>query len=55
MKLNPLTARKLRRFRSLKRGYYSFWLLIVLTALSLVAGTSRPVRAWKLEPLPGVT
>jgi len=37
MKLNPLTARKLRRFRSLKRGYYSFWLLIVLTALSLVA------------------
>jgi len=37
MRLNPLTVRKLRRFRALKRGYYSFWLLIVLTALSLVA------------------
>jgi len=37
MRLNPLTARKLRRFKSLKRGYYSFWLLIVLTVLSLVA------------------
>jgi len=37
MRLNPLTVRKLRRFRALKRGYYSFWLLVVLTALSLVA------------------
>lgn len=37
MKLNPLTARKLKRFRSLRRGYYSFWLLIVLTTLSLFA------------------
>ena len=37
MRLNPLTARKLKRFRALKRGYYSFWLLIVLTVLSLGA------------------
>jgi microcin C transport system permease protein len=37
VKLNPLTARKLKRFRALKRGYYSFWLLIVLTVLSLGA------------------
>jgi len=37
MRLNPLTARKLRRFKSLKRGYYSFWLLIILTVLSLFA------------------
>jgi len=37
MRLNPLTARKLRRFRSLRRGYYSFWLLIIMTGLSLVA------------------
>jgi microcin C transport system permease protein len=37
VKLNPLTARKLKRFRALKRGYYSFWLLVVLTVLSLGA------------------
>ncbi len=37
MRLNPLTVRKLRRFRALKRGYYSFWLLVGLTALSLLA------------------
>jgi microcin C transport system permease protein len=37
VRLNPLTVRKLRRFKSLKRGYYSFWLLVVLTVLSLGA------------------
>jgi microcin C transport system permease protein len=37
MRLNPLTLRKLRRFRSLKRGWYSFWLLVGLTGLSLFA------------------
>lgn len=37
MRLNPLTARKLRRFRSLRRGYYSFWVLVGLTVLSLGA------------------
>ncbi len=37
MKLNPLTARKLKRFRELKRGYFSFWLLVGLTLLSLGA------------------
>jgi microcin C transport system permease protein len=37
VRLNPLTLRKLRRFRALRRGYYSFWLLIVLTGLSLGA------------------
>jgi microcin C transport system permease protein len=37
VRLNPLTARKLKRFRALKRGYYSFLLLIVLTVLSLGA------------------
>ena len=37
MRLNPLTARKLRRFRSLERGYWSFWVLVCLTALSLGA------------------
>jgi len=37
VRLNPLTLRKLRRFRALKRGYYSFWLLVGLTLLSLFA------------------
>jgi len=37
VRLNPLTVRKLRRFKALKRGYYSFWLLVVLTVLSLGA------------------
>jgi microcin C transport system permease protein len=37
VRLNPLTARKLRRFRALKRGYYSFLLLVTLTLLSLGA------------------
>ena len=37
MRLNPLTARKLKRFRALKRGYYSFVLLVALTVLSLGA------------------
>jgi microcin C transport system permease protein len=37
MRLNPLTARKLRRFREIKRGYYSLVILVVLTVLSLFA------------------
>jgi ABC-type microcin C transport system permease subunit YejE len=37
VRLNPLTARKLRRFREIKRGYYSFILLVTLTVLSLFA------------------
>ena len=37
MRLNPLTVRKLRRFREIKRGYYSFVILAILTLLSLFA------------------
>jgi len=37
VRLNPLTIRKLRRFREIKRGYYSFLILTVLTLLSLCA------------------
>lgn len=29
-RLNPLTRKRLQRFRSLKRGYWSFWILMVL-------------------------
>jgi len=35
--LNPLTCKKLRRFRSIKRGYYSFLLFCLLVLLSLLA------------------
>jgi len=36
-RLNPLTAKKLRRFRAIRRGHASFWILIVLIVLSLAA------------------
>ena len=37
LSLNPLTRKKLRRFRSIKRGYYSFLLFCLLVLLSLLA------------------
>lgn len=37
MKLNPLTLKKIRRFKSIKRGYYSFILFIILIGISLSA------------------
>lgn len=37
MKLNPLTIKKLRRFKSIKRGYYSFIILVVMIMASLFA------------------
>ena len=37
MKLNPLTIRKLRRFKSIKRGYYSFILILVMILASFFA------------------
>ena len=37
MRLNPLTAKKLRRFRQIRRGYYSLIALGVLVGLSLFA------------------
>jgi microcin C transport system permease protein len=46
MPLNPLTVRKLRRFRSIKRGYWSFVLLAVLIVMSLLGEllvNKRPV------------
>ena len=35
IKLNPLTQKKLRRFRSIKRGYWSFIVLLLLYMFSL--------------------
>jgi len=37
MKLNPLTLKKLRRFKSIKRGYYSFILILVMILASVFA------------------
>jgi microcin C transport system permease protein len=37
MKLNPLTIKKIRRFQSIRRGYYSFILFTILLLLSLSA------------------
>jgi len=37
MKLNPLTLKKIRRFKSIKRGYYSFIVIVVMVLVSLFA------------------
>jgi len=37
MQLNPLTKKKLRRFKSIKRGYYSFILILVMILASFFA------------------
>lgn len=37
MQIDPLTLKKIRRFRSVKRGYYSLWLLGFLLLLTLFA------------------
>lgn len=36
-KLNPQTIKQLRRFRSIRRGYWSFIVLLILITLSLIA------------------
>jgi len=37
MTINPLTLRKLKRFRSIKRGYWSFVILVLLLVLAVGA------------------
>lgn len=37
MKINPLTIKKIRRFKSIKRGYYCFILFLVMMLISLFA------------------
>ena len=37
IKLNPLTLKKIKRFKSIKRGYYSFIIFIVMIIASLCA------------------
>ena len=37
MQLNPVTLKKLKRFKSIKRGYYSFIIFSALVIISLLA------------------
>ena len=37
IRLNPLTIKKLKRFRSIKRGYFSFIAFIIFLLISLFA------------------
>ena len=37
MRINPLTKKKIRRFKSIKRGYFSFILITSLILFSLLA------------------
>ena len=37
MNINPLTLKKIVRFRSIKRGYYSFILIMVMIFVSIFA------------------
>ena len=45
MKLNPLTQKKLKRFYSLKRGYYSFLIFGILLGLSLIGEPKEQASA----------
>ena len=67
LKLNPLTVKKLRRFRSIRRGYWSFWIFAALIVASLGAELLVNDRALVVsyqghlyfpiygDPLPGTT
>ena len=37
MKLNPLTLKKIRRFKSIRRGYYSFLLFVFFLLIAIFA------------------
>ena len=45
MRLNPLTIKKIKRFRSIRRGYYSFIILTLMILASLFAETLVNSRA----------
>jgi microcin C transport system permease protein len=67
MRINPLTQKKIRRFKSIKRGYYSFILFVVFILLSLTAELFFNSRAVVVrhdgqlyfptygDPIPGTT
>ncbi len=45
MRINPLTRRKIQRFKSIKRGYYSFVIFTLMICASLFAETLINKRA----------
>jgi len=48
MKLSPLTLRRLALFRKNKRGHWSFWIFLILFAISLLApliANDKPILA----------
>ncbi|MBU4002047.1 MAG: ABC transporter permease subunit [Proteobacteria bacterium] len=60
MRLNPLTIKKIRRFRSIKRGYYAFLLLFLMILISLFSEAFINSRAILVKyegrfyfPIPG--
>lgn len=49
LRLDPLTRERLKRFRSIRRAWFSLWILIVLIGLSLAAElliNSRALAVW---------
>ncbi len=49
IKLDPITRKRIERFRRIKRGYYSLIILTLLTVLSIFApylAESRPLIVW---------
>jgi microcin C transport system permease protein len=67
MRINPLTLKKIRRFRSIRRGYVSFWIFLAMILLSLAGECLINSRALMVyyegriylptygDPLPGDT
>lgn len=48
-KLDPVTRRRFERFKSIRRGYYSFWILVTAIVLSVFApylSESRALVVW---------
>jgi len=45
LRLNPITRRRLQRFRRIRRGYYSLWILAAATLLSLFSNYIANNRA----------
>jgi ABC-type microcin C transport system permease subunit YejE len=49
IRLDPITRRRIERFRRIRRGYYSFWILVAATVLSIFApylAESRALFVW---------
>ena len=43
LKISPLTRRRLRNFHANRRGYWSFWIFLVLFVVTLVGLAMGPI------------